>query len=404
MTKEDVEMTETPPAAEGEEDGAPVVDTKMDDDVALAQMIFDYELTRGEKEKTRVVDAVEKRNMANAYTELAERFGWMADDAKVAKMREENQKRLAEIDAKIADAVENLGDVEIRDAMFERAKFYGAVGELDKCYAAYEETEGKTASVGQKMDGAFAMMRLRFSRLELNEVKKLIVKIKELLEQPGGGDWERKNRLKVYEGLHAAATRDFATATKLFLDSLSTFTSYELVSYDSFVFLTVVSAIVSLPRTELKAKVIDSPEVLSVLNRLPGLGNFLNSLHRCDYKTFMQAFPIVASEVEKSVWLNPHYRYFLREVRVVAYAQYLQSYKSVTVKSMADSFNVSEDFIDRELSHFIVDGRLNCKIDKVSGVLQTNRPDVKNALYQSIIKDGDRVLNSVSKLSRVIDL
>jgi 26S proteasome regulatory subunit N7 len=71
---------------------------------------------------------------------------------------------------------------------------------------------------------------------------------------------------------------------------------------------------------------------------------------------------------------------------------------------MADSFNVSEDFIDRELSHFIVDGRLNCKIDKVSGVLQTNRPDVKNALYQSIIKDGDRVLNSVSKLSRVIDL
>lgn len=87
MTKEDVEMTETPPATEGEEDGAPVVDTKMDDDVALAQMIFDYELTRGEKEKTRVVEAVEKRNMANAYTELAERFGWMADDAKVAKMR-----------------------------------------------------------------------------------------------------------------------------------------------------------------------------------------------------------------------------------------------------------------------------------------------------------------------------
>jgi len=65
---------------------------------------------------------------------------------------------------------------------------------------------------------------------------------------------------------------------------------------------------------------------------------------------------------------------------------------------------VSEDFIDRELSHFIVNGRLNCKIDKVDGVLQTNRPDLKNSLYQSLIKDGDALLNNVSKLSRVIDL
>ena len=65
---------------------------------------------------------------------------------------------------------------------------------------------------------------------------------------------------------------------------------------------------------------------------------------------------------------------------------------------------MSEDFIDRELSHFIVNGRLNCKIDRVDGVLQTNRPDLKNSLYQSLIKDGDALLNNVSKLSRVIDL
>ena len=65
---------------------------------------------------------------------------------------------------------------------------------------------------------------------------------------------------------------------------------------------------------------------------------------------------------------------------------------------------MSEDFIDRELSHFIVNGRLTCKIDRVDGVLQTNRPDLKNSLYQSLIKDGDALLNNVSKLSRVIDL
>ena len=88
----------------------------------------------------------------------------------------------------------------------------------------------------------------------------------------------------------------------------------------------------------------------------------------------------------------------------MAYGQYLQSYKSVTTASMAAAFAVSEEFLDAELSNFIVEGRLNVKIDKVNGVLVTNRPDAKNALYQSYIKEGDNLLNRIQKLSRVIDL
>ncbi|OUS48924.1 putative proteasome regulatory subunit [Ostreococcus tauri] len=392
-----------------DEETADVVDdasaTPVSEDVELAQRIFDCERDPSNADaRAALMAIVEGRNMVATYTAMCERFAWPSDVGTVERMTIANAERLKAIEAKIEDARENLGDVEVRDAMHERATFYATIGSCEKAVEAFEETEGKTTSAGQKLDGAFSLMRMRLGRMELNEVRKLIEKIKDMLEQPGGGDWERKNRLKVYEGLHAAATRNFELATKLFLDSLSTFASYELMTYDDFVFYAVICAVVTLPRTELKAKVIDSPEVLSVLNRLPGLGDFLNALHRCDYRTFMAAFPVVAAQVESNVWLSPHYRYFLREVRVVAYAQYLQSYKSVTVKSMADSFNVSEDFIDRELSHFIVAGRLNCKIDKVSGVLQTNRPDLKNSLYQTLIKDGDALLNNVSKLSRVIDL
>lgn len=53
--------------------------------------------------------------------------------------------------------------------------------------------------------------------------------------------------------------------------------------------------------------------------------------------------------------------------------QFLESYKSVTMKSMAEAFSVSEDFLDREISNFIVAGRLHAKIDKVTGVIETNR-------------------------------
>lgn len=60
--------------------------------------------------------------------------------------------------------------------------------------------------------------------------------------------------------------------------------------------------------------------------------------------------------------------------------------------------------VHRELSRFIAAGKLHCKIDKVAGVLETNRPDAKNALYQATIKQGDFLLNRIQKLSRVIDL
>ena len=43
---------------------------------------------------------------------------------------------------------------------------------------------------------------------------------------------------------------------------------------------------------------------------------------------------------------------------------------------MAQSFGVSVSFIDSELADFIVSGRLTAKIDKVAGVVETNRWDI----------------------------
>lgn len=55
-----------------------------------------------------------------------------------------------------------------------------------------------------------------------------------------------------------------------------------------------------------------------------------------------------------------------------------------------------------DLARFISAGRLNCSIDKVNGIVETNRPDLKNARYEQTIKQGDVLLNSLQKLSRVI--
>jgi 26S proteasome regulatory subunit N7 len=41
-------------------------------------------------------------------------------------------------------------------------------------------------------------------------------------------------------------------------------------------------------------------------------------------------------------------------------------------------------------------------IDKVGGIIETNRPDGKNAQYQQVIKQGDLLLTRIQKLGRVI--
>ena len=49
-------------------------------------------------------------------------------------------------------------------------------------------------------------------------------------------------------------------------------------------------------------------------------------------------------------------------------------------------------------------GRLDAKIDKFGGIIETNRPDKKNAQYQAIIKQGDSLLSRIQRFSRVIDV
>ena len=71
---------------------------------------------------------------------------------------------------------------------------------------------------------------------------------------------------------------------------------------------------------------------------------------------------------------------------------------------MATSFGVGTGFLDAQLSRFIAAGRLTAKIDKFGGVVETNRPDSKNAQYQEMVQKGDVLLNRIQKLGRVVDL
>ncbi|KAA0190172.1 hypothetical protein HAZT_HAZT009053 [Hyalella azteca] len=307
-----------------------------------------------------------------------------------------------QLDANIQEAETSMGESEIREAYLSKAEHYTRIGDKEAAISAIAATSEKTVSLGQRLDLVFHNIRIGLFYLDHGLISKNIEKAKTLIEE--GGDWDRRNRLKVYEGVYCMSIRDFKRASSLFLDTISTFTSYELMDYNKFVWYCVVVCMLALPRNELRQNVLKGAEIQEVLHSTPDLREYLHSLYDCQYQTFFAKLANVETELRNDRLLAPHYRYYVRQIRILAYSQLLESYRSLTLDYMAQAFGVSTTFMDKELSRFISGGHLHCKIDKVGGIVETNRPDNKNWQYQAVVKQGDSLLNRVQKLSRVINI
>lgn len=161
--------------------------------------------------------------------------------------------------------------------------------------------------MGQKLDLVFTEIRIGLFFDDAVAIRAAIAQAKQLLSEVG--DWERRNRLKVYEGLFCVTIRDFKTAAALFLDSISTFTANELFPYTEFVGLTVLTAVVTLDRVTLKNKVIDAPEILAVVRGVPDLHEWMTALYECDYAQYFVRLARLAECCKRSRFLAPHARY-----------------------------------------------------------------------------------------------
>jgi len=367
----------------------------------IAQLRF--AATQGKAEAaTELLGLIKKREMAPLYVLVCEQLGQKSDDALLTTMQAANAEALAKLDARIAECEEKEGETEIREAYLARTDHYIGIGEKETAYTSIEETVKKTVAMGPRLDLVLAKLRVGLFFDDLPLVKSEIERAKSLLEQ--GGDWERRNRLKVYEAIFLLRIRDLKKASSLLLDSIATFTATELLPYNQFILYAVATSVIAMPRDQMKKKVIDAPEILQVIGEMPYAGGLINGLYSCQYRTLMESLVTTVATLTADRYFAPHARYYWREVRVLAYTQFLESYMSVSLESMAFTFGVRPAYLDAELASFISAGRLSCSIDKVNGVVSSTRPDTKNAQYQETIKQGDLLLNRVQKLSRVINL
>jgi 26S proteasome regulatory subunit N7 len=350
--------------------------------------------------KEALLAEIKLSHMSGFYEHACSTLGWEVDTTLLASMKATNEADLKAIDAKEAEAKENAGETEVRDQQLARANLYNLIGDRKNALEAFETMFESAVGAGNKIDLLFAQIRLALAWDDLPLLKAKLIPARNLVEN--GGDWDRRNRLAVYDATYQMRTRHFKEAANLLLEAVATFTTTELYNYNQFVFYTAVCSMVSLDRVTIREKLCRSPEILAVVDEIPELRQFIFSMYRCQYRQFFQATVNLTPYIKRDRFLSSHLGLIVRQLRVVIYSQFLTSYQTVTMASMAAAFGVSLEFLDREVSRFIAAGRLTCKIDKVSGLIETIRPDAKNAQYHDMLKHGDALLNQIQKLSKSV--
>ena len=327
----------------------------------LANLIYNFDRQQknvGEEKKIKeeIMSYIVKDSMAPLYISLSEKYEWELDSAIVATMKTENEKELELIKTKSDDAVANAGDMEVLDCMFDKARYYSKIGNWKEAYDAYDLILAKEkTSTGKKIDANMEIAKIALFCVDIPKLKAILSEAKRLNEL--GGDWDRRNRLKVYEALYLLLTRDMKEASKLLMDCVATFTCTELCTYKQFMFYALLCSVITLNRNDLRKKVINDPHVITIIRELSNVQSLINGIYNCDYKSFFQAILTVHPEIMENRFLGPLSVYLVRELRVLAYAQFLEAYKSVLFSSMATSFGITPTLLDSELSRFIAAGR-----------------------------------------------
>ncbi len=357
-----------------------------------------------EKATNLLEEAIERDSSAPLLLYLHENPGttkhikW--EQSRYDDLAAKNTKQLEEMDEAITKAEAEEGEMEVNEALRKKAEYLGTLCDYERAKEAYTKSFEKTVPAGAKIDMMFAQLRLSIFFNKSRETASLLDQTKSLID--AGGDWDRKNRYKAYQGIYLVSVRQFSEASTVLLDSISTFTSTELCSYEDIIKYAVTSGLISLSRTDLKQKVIDAPEVLASRQSMEDLESCVNSLYLSDYAPFFTSLASVQGRLAESRYTAPHVSYFIRALRLRAYNQLLQSYSSLSLQSMAKSFGVSVEWLDADLAKFVRVGKLSAVIDRVNGIVETRRSDGKNEAYAKVVAEGDKLLNKLQKYQNAL--
>lgn len=239
------------------------------------------------------------------------------------------------------------------------------------------------------------LIGLRYNDLSL--FRRNIEKAVSLLDT-GNVDWERKNRLISFRGVYYTLSRNFTAAASYFSEGMPAFQCPELFHVEKYVKYFVITGLLAFSRKDLQEKVIHQPEVISMIGQTPHLKELLNTFYDCKYDRFLYHLGLLSETLQEDKIFSQHATYFCKEMRVKAYNQYISPYRSVNFANMASQFSITQKFLENDLERFISAGKVNAKIDKVSGKIEARRVESRAVQLEKLLTSGDQVVNKIEKI------
>ncbi len=135
----------------------------------------------------------------------------------------------------------------------ERLRLAMRTGDKEESLKQFAEVRKKSLSTIQKIELLMDEARLGMFTNDMVLMQSKIKDAKTMVED--GGDWDKRNRIKVYDGILALRLRDFKTASSLFLDVCPTFASTECCTYTELIFYAAITNIMIVDRPTLFKKV-----------------------------------------------------------------------------------------------------------------------------------------------------
>ncbi len=307
--------------------------------------------------------------------------------------------------AKHEDAVQNGGEIELMDSLVRRGKFLYRIGGASNNTAALALFDELIAMpkvpANRKIDAMLEKSKLFLFQKDMQSLAGALDALSSIVEK--SGDWDRKNKFKVLQGFQKIILRDIKKASTLFFDGVATFSSTDLCSYFEYMRYACITNLLTLGRKDLKKKILDNAHVIAYFVEDPFMERLVSSLYDCEYLKFMHGLLELEGILLDDRFMGQHSTYILRELRVIAFSQYLEAYKSVTLSSMSKVFGVSVEVLDRDLSNFIAMNKLAAKIDFEGDFVETVQSERRTAAFQEVIAKGDQLLTQVQKLVRLLD-
>ena len=161
---------------------------------------------------------------------------------------QEVEEEIKRIDEKIekAEDMKNTDITSVDELMIQKGKFLkDKAKDEDGAEKVFREALDKVGDPNRKLEIYFEILKMYLFRedLDMKIIRESVEECSKLVEK--GGDWEKKNKLKVYEGIYNMLIRNYKHSAALFLDSVATFTCEDFIDYKQFVFYTVVTSIVA---------------------------------------------------------------------------------------------------------------------------------------------------------------